>query len=82
MKSFTFFFKLSLLFIIQLSLINQSNSFLQNIKSISHFSLHIEHDILGESSSDGKKIKSALSFGLGGTGGYQIPEGEKVLYNS
>ena len=40
--------------------------------------IFIEHDILGESSSDGKTIKSAISFGLGGNGGYTVEDSEKV----
>ena len=35
------------------------------------------HDILGESSSDGTVSKGAISFGLGGTGGYTLPQPEQ-----
>ena len=48
-----------------------------SIKTPINKSNTIYHDILGESSSDGTISKGAISFGLGGTGGYTLPQTEQ-----
>ena len=60
-------------FVLLCNLINISFS----IKNPINKSNTIYHDILGESSSDGTITKGAISFGLGGTGGYTLPQTEQ-----